>query len=58
MKYYNDLVEGDVNGKSTMTDAYLDRTIAHEMTHAVMAANTHCATAGALQPGALRTVMP
>ena len=38
MKYYNDLVEGDVNGKSTMTDAYLDRTIAHEMTHAVMSA--------------------
>lgn len=39
MKYYNDLVDGDVNGKSTSTSAYLDRTIAHEMTHAVMSAN-------------------
>ncbi len=38
MHYYNNLVEGDVNGKSTSTSAYLDRTIAHEMTHAVMSA--------------------
>ncbi len=38
MNYYNNLVEGDVNGKSTKTTAYLDRTIAHEMTHAVMSA--------------------
>lgn len=39
MAYYNDLVDGDVNGKSTKTNAYLDRTIAHEMTHAAMAAS-------------------
>ena len=40
MKYYNDLVEGDVNGASATAGAsYLDRTIAHEMTHATMSAN-------------------
>lgn len=38
MHYYDDLIAGDVNGASTMTRAYLDRTIAHEMTHAVMSA--------------------
>ena len=37
MKYYNEI--SDVNGASTETSAYLDRTIAHELTHAVMAAN-------------------
>ncbi len=56
MKYYNDLVAGDVNGKSTATSAYLDRTIAHEMTHAVMAADIEgfgglyqCITEGAAE---------
>lgn len=40
MGYYKDLVEGDVNGASGSAGAaYLDRTIAHEMTHAVMSAN-------------------
>ena len=37
MKYYNEIL--DVNGKSDKTSEYLDRTIAHELTHAVMAAN-------------------
>lgn len=39
MKYYKDLIKDDVNGASTGTSAYLDRVIAHEMTHAVMSAN-------------------
>jgi flagellin len=38
MDVYNALAEHDVNGK-TNGYPYLDRTIAHEMTHAVMAAN-------------------
>lgn len=56
MKYYDDLVAGDVNGKSTATSAYLDRTIAHEMTHATMAATIEgfgdlyeCITEGAAE---------
>lgn len=56
MGYYKNLVEGDVNGKSTSTSAYLDRTIAHEMTHATMAANIEgfgglyqCITEGAAE---------
>ncbi|MBO4853184.1 MAG: hypothetical protein J5477_06105 [Schwartzia sp.] len=42
MYYYGSLDPTDVNGKDTGTGAgqqYLDRTIAHEMTHALMAAN-------------------
>lgn len=40
MDFYNTLVEGDVNGASTASGAlYLDRTIAHELTHAVMGSN-------------------
>lgn len=41
MSYYNDMDMEDVNGLSATAGAgnYLDRTIAHEMTHAVMAAN-------------------
>ena len=40
MHYYNNLVDGDVNGATTTAGAgYLDRTVAHEMTHAVMSAN-------------------
>ncbi|SFI13140.1 flagellin [Selenomonas ruminantium] len=38
MDVYNALAEHDVNGKAGGYP-YLDRTIAHEMTHAVMAAN-------------------
>ena len=37
MHYYNDMAEDDVNGASSA--GYLDRTIAHEMTHAVMSSN-------------------
>ena len=39
MKFYDSIDENDPNGKSKKTVAYLDRTIAHELTHAVMAAN-------------------
>ncbi|SHK70686.1 flagellin [Selenomonas ruminantium] len=40
LTYYANLVENNVNGKTTTAGAgYLDRTIAHELTHAVMAAN-------------------
>ncbi len=41
MSYYKDMDMKDVNGLSATAGAgnYLDRTIAHEMTHAVMAAN-------------------
>lgn len=40
MNYYNNMDRDDVNGKSPTPGAsYLDRTIVHEMTHAVMAAN-------------------
>lgn len=42
MYYYGQLDLGDVNGKDLGAGAgqvYLDRTIAHEMTHALMAAN-------------------
>lgn len=40
MNFYKDLVEGDVNGATAIPGAgYLDRTIAHELTHAVMASN-------------------
>lgn len=36
--YYENLSADDLNGVGQNTSAYLDRTIAHEMTHAVMAA--------------------
>ncbi len=40
LKYYAQLNQTDVNGSSASGGAtYLDRTIAHEMTHAVMRAN-------------------
>ncbi len=39
MGYYSNMDMEDVNGSSPDTSSYLDRTIAHEMTHAVMAAN-------------------
>jgi len=40
MDFYENLNQTDVNGSTTSAGAgYLDRTIAHEMTHAVMAAN-------------------
>ena len=40
MHYYGSLVDGgNPDGKSTITPLYLDHTLAHEFTHAVMAAN-------------------
>lgn len=39
MKYYASMDKYDYNGKSADTSAFLDRTITHEMTHAVMASN-------------------
>ncbi len=39
MDYYGTMDMEDVNGVSPLTSSYLDRTIAHEMTHGVMAAN-------------------
>ena len=40
MGFYNNLDKDDVNGKSgTPGSGYLDRTIVHELTHAVMASN-------------------
>ena len=40
MDFYNNLDKDDVNGKSgTPGSGYLDRTIVHELTHAVMASN-------------------
>ena len=39
MKYYGDMDMENVNGTSPSTSMYLDRTIAHEMTHGIMAAN-------------------
>ena len=39
MYYYNDIDTSDPNGSTSTTSYYLDRTLAHEMTHAVMAAN-------------------
>lgn len=40
MKYYNYMNEKDPNGSSFSSGSqYLDRTIAHELTHAVMASN-------------------
>ncbi len=39
LKYYDSIDTSDPNGKSADTSAYLDRTLSHEFTHAVMAAN-------------------
>jgi len=39
MKYYDGLTVGNLDGQSSSTSAYLDRTLAHEFTHAVMSAN-------------------
>ena len=39
MRYYNSIPTGNVDGESSVTNAYLDRTLAHEFTHAVMATN-------------------
>ncbi len=39
MYHYNSITIGDVDGKRNSSGFYLDRTLAHEMTHAVMAAN-------------------
>ena len=39
MKFYNNIDMTSEDGASSSTSAYLDRTLAHEFTHAVMAAN-------------------
>lgn len=40
MHYYDAMIDNDPNGKTTVAGAgYLDRTLAHEFTHAIMAAN-------------------
>ena len=39
MSHYSDIDQTNSNGSSSGADLYLDRTIAHEITHAVMAAN-------------------
>lgn len=39
MRKYRDIDQSDPNGYSSNAPVYLDRTIAHELTHAVMAAN-------------------
>ena len=39
MDYYDTMDMEDVNGASTSSNTYLDRVIAHEMTHGIMAAN-------------------
>ena len=40
MDYYAGLAANDVDGKSSATSALADRTLAHELTHALMAAQT------------------
>lgn len=39
MKFYDNVITTSADGKSSSTSSYLDRTLAHEFTHAVMAAN-------------------
>ncbi len=39
MRYFDEKVATDVNGISNESSLYLDRVLAHELTHAVMAAN-------------------
>lgn len=39
MKFYDSIDESNENGVASGTSMYLDRTLAHEFTHAVMAAN-------------------
>ncbi len=41
MKYYNSISSTDPNGISSDTAGYLDRTIAHELTHSIMEATIH-----------------
>ncbi|MBR1647482.1 MAG: calcium-binding protein, partial [Selenomonadaceae bacterium] len=41
MKYYNGIEIDNVDGQTSSTTACLDRTLAHEMTHAVMSANIY-----------------
>lgn len=36
--YFKSFANSDVNGKSSSNQGYLDRTLAHELTHAIMAA--------------------
>lgn len=39
MANYTNLSEDDVNGKSTSTSFFLDRTLSHELTHSIMQSN-------------------
>ncbi len=39
MNYYKGISEDNVDGQSSKTSAFLDRTLSHEFTHAVMGAN-------------------
>ena len=39
MRYYTDISSDNVDGKSSSTTGYLDRTLAHELTHSVMETN-------------------
>ena len=45
MRYYNNIDVTNPNGKSTSTKFYLDRTLAHELTHTVMHAKINNSTA-------------
>ena len=38
MKYFKNLSASNINGQSSETSSYLDRVLAHELTHAIMAA--------------------
>ena len=39
MKYYTNIAADNVDGKSSSTTGFLDRTLAHELTHSVMETN-------------------
>ena len=39
---YKNFASGDVNGKSSIAKGYLDRTLAHELTHVVMMSKVDC----------------
>ncbi|MBQ4494176.1 MAG: hypothetical protein II968_00250 [Selenomonadaceae bacterium] len=39
---YKNFASGDVNGKSSVAKGYLDRTLAHELTHVVMMSKVDC----------------
>ena len=39
LNYYSGIIEGNVDGQSTNANTYLDRMLAHELTHAAMMVN-------------------